>query len=226
MHLNGRKNPLHIYCSKGLDTILKSIFNFSDTQLHFELCFHFNNHNQKELLLENNTLKIFAFPLKHRIPCSGFLFQEKPKLRNIRTDALEIYQIPVADLYGLKQGKDWKSPEGNVVPNHLLTNNPKPSKSFAFCSDTIFDLDLVQYISGVDLLYHEATFLQILKSRATETFHTTASEAGILAAKAKVKKLLIGHYSSRYKETHSFLDEAKAEFSETILAFDGLQLEV
>ncbi len=226
MHLGGRTNPLHIYCHSGLEDILKTIFKYSQTELRFEIVYHIHKDSGINQVYENSSLYVFIFPLKHRILCNGFLFQEKPRLRNISRDALEIHRIPAEELQAVKEGADWKSPKGAVIPNKLLTKDPKPSLSYAFCSDTVFDPEIVAYINGVDLLYHEATFLEDMKPRAVQTFHTTASEAGKIARMAEVKMLLIGHFSSRYKQIDYFLEEAKAEFSNTVLAFDGMKLEI
>jgi ribonuclease Z len=166
-------------------------------------------------------MEVFSFPLSHKIPCNGFLFQEKPKLRNLRREAIEVYKIPVESMMDVKAGKDWQHPDGRIISNALLTKAPKPSSSYAFCSDTAFNPDLPSYFPQVTVLYHEATFTEELADRAVKTQHSTANQAGKIAHMAEAKNLLIGHFSSRYKELNPFLVEAKRHFENTTLVFDG-----
>lgn len=225
MHLGGRTSPLDLFCPQGLDEILTTIFKYSDTHLQFPIHYHFHEPNKKNLIWENSFLEIFSFPLLHKIPCNGFLFQEKPKLRNLRREAIEIHHIPVEDMLRIKEGQDWVNPNGLTIPNALLTNPPKPSSSYAFCSDTAFFPQLKEYIYQVKVLYHEATFTEELESRAKTTFHSTAKNAAEMASIIETQSLLIGHFSSRYKDTSPFLLEAKKYFENTQLVFDGFNFD-
>ncbi|MBX7183068.1 MAG: ribonuclease Z [Bacteroidia bacterium] len=225
MHLGGRTEPLHLFCPKGLDEILSIIFNHSDTHLQFQINYHFHSTDSKQLIWENSFLEIFSFPLLHKIQCNGFLFQEKPKLRNLRREAIEIHHIPVEDMMAIKAGSDWINSQGHTIPNALLTTPPKPSSSYAFCSDTAFHPKLNDYIHQVKVLYHEATFTQELESRAQSTFHSTANQAAQMASLIETQTLLLGHFSSRYKDTTPFLAEAKNHFPNTMLVYDGFNLD-
>ncbi|HNP50090.1 MAG TPA: ribonuclease Z, partial [Bacteroidia bacterium] len=157
----------------------------------------------------------------HRIPCTGFLFSEKPRLRKLKKDKLHQFNIPVTAYNDLKAGLDYVDEEGKRIPNDQLTNDPRKPRRYAFCSDTIFDERLISIVKGVDLLYHEATFLSDKADRARETFHSTAAQAAEIAKRAGVKRLIIGHFSARYKNLYPLLDEAKAVFTETTLAIEG-----
>jgi ribonuclease Z len=221
MHLGGRTAPLKLFCPKGMEVLLQTIFQYSDTQLQFEIEYHFHHPSEKNLIWEDDGMEIFSFPLTHKIPCNGFLFQEKPKLRNLRREAIEVYKIPVESMMEIKSGKDWKHPDGRIIPNALLTKDPKTSSSYAFCSDTAFNLDLPKFFPQVTVLYHEATFTEELADRAVKTLHSTALQAGKIAQLSNAKNLLIGHFSSRYKDLNPFLVEVKRNFENTTLVFDG-----
>jgi len=225
MHLAGRKLPLKLFCPAGMEQILQTIFSHSETQLQFEIEFSFHHPTEKKVIWENADLEIFSFPLAHRIPCHGFLFNEKKRLRNIRREAIEVYNIPVEELINLKLGKDWLHPDGRIIDNRLLTKDPKPSSSYAYCSDTEFAPHLASYFPEVSVLYHEATFTEELIERAKLTYHSTAYQAAEIAYLAGAKKLLIGHFSSRYKDLNPFLLESQKKFANTCLVFDGFSLD-
>ena len=226
MHLLGRKTELHIYAHPDLQDIVQLHNKVSQTYLKYPVRFHALSYTEKTLIHEDSKTRVYSFPLKHRIPTCGFLFEEKEREKTISKQAIADYYIPVSEIRKIKCGADFRTENGKIIPNELLTLPAIAPRKFAFCSDTVFDESIVSYISGVDLLYHEATFLSDLTKRAKETFHSTAFQAASIAEMAKAKKLLIGHFSVRYKKQEEFLTEAKSVFSETILAQDGMKISI
>ena len=158
------------------------------------------------------------------MPCCGYLFAEKPKARHIVRDMIDFYQVPVAMIQHLKEGADFVTPDGEVIPNSRLTRAAEPPKRYAYCSDTAYQPSLIPLLEGVDLLYHEATFAECDAARAKETFHSTARQAAQIAKEAHVKRLVIGHYSARYESVKHLKEEADAIFPDTTLANEGLRL--
>lgn len=226
MHLLGRKQSLNIYCPKELKEIWDLITKASDTRLNFEINWQFNNTNGLNLLFEDDKVEVYSFPLKHRIFCTGFLFKEKPLLRNIDKWQLEKLNISYAEIHKLKKGFDVLDNDGNVIENKKVTINPPEPKSYAYCSDTIYYEKLIEFIENVDVLYHESTFLDDKLERAKKTFHTTAKQAATIAKLAKVKKLVLGHFSARYGNLESFLSEAKPIFENCELGTDGKKFKI
>ena len=221
MHLQGRTAELHIYSQPELKEIVDIQLKHSQTDLRYPLRFHFIDPKTPSVLYEDDDLAVKTIILSHRIPCTGFLFSEKTRQRKLKKEAILQHDIPVAAFNDLKNGKDYTDEKGNVIPNPELTLDPREPRSYAFCSDTIYDERVVKHIAGVDLLYHESTFLSDMEDRAKETFHTTAAQAARIAKMAGVKKLLIGHFSARYKVLYPLLDEAKTVFENTALAIEG-----
>ena len=221
MHLHGRTTPLHIYAPPELREIVHIQLVHSQTDLRYPLHFHDTHSRHPEVIYEDEDLEVRTIILSHRIPCTGFLFAEKQKMRKLDKEALRRHAIPVEAYADLKNGKDFTGAGGKVIANAELTLDPKPPRSYAFCSDTIYDETILPHIRGVDLLYHESTFLSDMEDRARETYHTTAAQAGRLAKLAGVRQLLIGHFSARYRNLHELLDEAKREFPDTRLALEG-----
>lgn len=209
--LLGRKAPLHIFCPESIADFIACNSPYIG-QLDFPLEFHHLNPHQKELVLANKTIRVWSFPLKHRIPTCGFLFMENDYYRAMRKEKIEELQIPVKEIFTIKMGADYITPNGERIPNRELTFPPYKARSYAYCSDTAYDETIATYIEGVDLLYHESTFTDNLKDRAHSTLHSTASEAAQIAEKARAGKLLLGHFSSRYKDTTPFLNEARGIF--------------
>lgn len=218
LHLLDRKKELNIYCPVGLEEILKVQFRHTNTWLKYPLKFHFLEKGKKDIIYEDDKIQVLSFPLDHSIDCWGFLFEEKPRPRNISKDALAKYSIPVAELRSIKNGGDWKSETGERISNEELTRKPSPSLSYAYCTDTAPIEDLTKYIDGVDLLYHEATFLDRHAERAFQTKHTTAKQAAEIANKVNAKHLLLGHFSTRYDDISDILSEAKEIFEQSFLA--------
>ncbi len=221
MSLMGRKEPLTLIGPEPLKKFLEFFLKISESRIVFELEFIATEQSEAKWVYEHPLFRIRSFPLSHRIACTGFLVCERDNLRKIVSEKCEATGVPVSYFKELKLGLDYKDSSGKIIPNDQLTQAPSPSRSYAYCSDTIYQESVIEHIKNVDLLYHEATFMQDLLSRAEITFHTTARQAGMMAAKAGVKHLAIGHFSSRYKTLEPLLEEAKVEFANTELALEG-----
>ena len=215
-HLFGRNKKLHIYGPADLERIIFDQLKASKTFLCYQIDFHPLVNDASELIFEDSILEVYTIPLKHRIYCNGFLFKEKEKDRKLNKQLIEKYSIPVEMMHQLKKGKDW-----NGIKNEKLTLQPNKPRSYAFCSDTCYTESIIPLIQDVDLLYHEATFLEDMKDRAKSTFHSTAKQAAEIARLANVKSLLLGHYSARYKSSMEFENEAKEIFPNVKAVEDG-----
>ncbi|OFY82519.1 MAG: ribonuclease Z [Bacteroidetes bacterium RIFCSPLOWO2_12_FULL_35_15] len=221
MHLLGRTFDLHLYCPAELEEIINIQNKYSQTYLKFNIIYHPHKYINADLIFEDERVEVRTILLNHRIPCCGFLFKEKPLLANISKEILIEYHIPVEKIVEIKKGADFITPSGEVIPNQRLVTNKAMPRSYAYCSDTCYDERIIDVIKGVDLLYHEATFLNNMEERAKETFHSTALQAATMAQKAGVLKLMIGHYSARYKDLEPLLVEAQSVFKNTVLAVEG-----
>ncbi len=219
--LLGRKNDLNIYAHKDLETLLKPWLQYFAKDLTYKIVFNKIDTTKSELIFEDDKIKVSTIPLSHRIPTCGFLFQEQEKDLHINRDAVDFYEIPIKWMHRIKKGEDYIKENGEIIKNHLLTKKPAKPRTYAFCSDTKYEENIVPIIKNVDLLYHEATFTNDNKKMADKTHHSTAEEAAKIAKLANVKKLIIGHFSSRYKQLDIFLDESKAVFPNTELALEG-----
>lgn len=226
MHLNGRKKPLKLFGPAPLKEIIDLQFKYSDTNLQYEIEFKATDATTAEVILENQDLTVTTFPLDHRIPCTGFLFKQKKTLRKIIKEKVEALEIPINYYPLLKRGQNYVAPDGTVYANNELTVDSSTPKSYAYCSDTIYNQNYFQYIKGADTLYHEATFLHNMLDRAQQTFHTTAFQAGEIAAHNEIIKLLIGHFSARYRTLDDLLIEAQSVFPDTNLAIEGKTFEI
>ncbi len=221
MHLLGRTDELHIYCPGELQEIVDIQLKHSQSFLKFPIIYHPHSYTDNELIFEDQKVEVRTIVLNHRIPCCGFLFREKQVQGNVSKEVIEKYKLKVDQIVAAKAGKDIMLPDGTVIPNSELITKLIPPRTYAYCSDTCYDERLIDLIKGANLLYHEATFLHEMQDRAKETFHTTALQAGLIAKKANVKQLMIGHYSARYKDITPLLDEAKTQFENTIAAIEG-----
>lgn len=226
MHLLGRVKELNIYAPSDLKEIIYIQLSASKTELRFPLFFHEFGFDEPELLMENNALIVQTIPLNHSLPCCGFLFKEKVKPRRMRKEKIQEFNISPEFIPSIKAGGDYILNDGTVLSHIELTRGAQLPRSFAFCSDTKYFEKIIPQISGVDMLYHEATFLDELKERANQTFHSTAKDAATIALKSNVGKLIIGHYSQRYYDLNPLLYEARSIFSETYLALEGEKFEV
>lgn len=225
-NLLGRVNPLHIFAHKDFEPILRTNINFFVDKMAYEIVFHPIEPRKAEIIFEDDKISVMSLPLAHRVPCCGFLFKEKQQLPNIHKYLIEHYNIGLADIVKIKNGADYIAADGEVVPNSRLTYYAHQPRSYAYCSDTQYLEKLVPLITNVDLLYHEATFLEKDKSLAKQTGHSTALQAATIAKKANVKKLIIGHFSSRYKTTKEHKEEAQTIFKDTIAVNDGDVFEI
>lgn len=226
LNLLGRTAELHIHSPKGLETLLTPMLDFFNRQMTYKVLFHEFDTTEPMLIYEDRSLTVTTIPLRHRMPCCGFLFAEKRRPNHIIREMVDFYQVPVYELNRIKNGADYVTPEGKTVSSNLLTRPSAPSRSYAYCSDTIYLPSIVEQIKGVDLLFHEATFANEDAPRAKETFHTTAEQAAEIARRAEVKKLLIGHFSARYEDENVLLQEASAIFPDTQLAKETLCVSV
>jgi ribonuclease Z len=220
LNLHKRKEPINLYAPPELMDILVVNFKFSDSKFNFPINFFATNNQSFTCITDEKKFLVYSFPLKHRIHCTGFLIKEKSKPRKLIAE--KVKNLPPNYLKMLKQGLDIIDKNGNVIiKNEDVTYPVNQPKAYAYCSDTIFYPEICQYIKGVDLLYHEATFLEEHKDRANETYHCTAKQAATIAKQAGVKKLVIGHFSPRYKDTNRFIQEASSIFEHTYIANDG-----
>lgn len=225
MHLLGRKTDLYIHGPKGLQEIVEIQFRNAGSHLAYTMNFNIVEKGG-QVVYEDKKLSITALPLHHRIPCFGYRFQEKEKPRKLIPEALEKYKIPTYARHALTQGEDFRGEDGRLVSNDLLSVKAEEAKTYAFCSDTAYFSKLIPFIKQVDLLYHEATFLESERERAIKTFHSTASDAAKIAKEAAVKKLLLGHFSNRYKAKDGFLQESRPFFKNSFLAEEGIVYKV
>lgn len=220
--LLGRTAELHIHSPKGLEELLTPMLNFFCHTLAYKVIFHEFDTRQTSVVYEDPSMTVTTIPLQHRIPCCGFLFAEKARPNHIIRDMVDFYKVPVYELNRIKNGSDYVTPEGEVIANTRLTRPSDPPRKYAYCSDTIFRPEIVEQLSGVDLLFHEATFAESELARAKETYHTTAAQAARIALEAGVRQLVIGHFSARYEDESILLKEASAVFPNTILAKENL----
>lgn len=226
MHLNGRIKPLHIFAPKAIQEILELQFKHSDTTLRYELVYFAIDPEKPAVIFENRDVIVETIVLNHRIPCTGFKFTEKKRLRKLLVEKLEAKNVPLEYYPLLKRGVDIDLPGGETLLNADYTTDSAVPKSYAYCSDTLFDERYFDSIKNCDTLYHEATFLHDMLDRAKETHHTTALQAAQVAQIVNAKRLLIGHFSSRYKTLTELLDEAKSVFPATQLALEGTTYEI
>jgi len=225
--LLNRQSELHIYAPKGLKEIIELQIKLAKSWINYPLFFHELNSKQSELIFENEKVEVYTIPLNHRIYTNGFLFKEKIGERKLNMETISNYpEIEFCDYQNLKNGKDYKLSTGKIIPNSLVTLDPPKPISYAFCSDTAFEPKIVPIIDTVDLLYHESTFLDDKVELAEKTKHSTAKQAAQIAKLAHVKQLVLGHFSSRYKNESLFKTEAKTIFKDTIMATEGLVIEI
>lgn len=222
LNLLGRTAGLHIHSPRGLEELLLPLLAFFNRQMTYQIQFHEFDTEVPSLVYEDRSLTVTTIPLQHRIPCSGFLFAEKQRPNHIIRDMADFYGVPVYEMNRIKNGADYVTPDGETIPNSRLTRPSDPPRSYAYCSDTLPLASVVEQVRGVDLLFHEATFVEEDAARAKETYHTTASQAASIAREAGVKRLLVGHFSARYDNEELLLEQARAVFPETLLAKETL----
>ena len=222
--LLGRTATLHIYAHEELERLLQPQLDFFCKGMTYEVKFHHIDPTKAEMIYEDRSVNVTTIPLRHRIPSCGFLFQEKKTPNHIIRDMIDFYQIPVFELNRIKNGADYVCPDGTIVPNGRLTTPSASPRSYAYCSDTVYQRNILSQIKGVDLLFHEATFMHEDAARAKETFHTTTLQAAEIARDAEVKQLVIGHFSARYENEALLLEETQSLFPNTLLAKENLRI--
>ena len=220
MGLLGRKQELHLYATSTLKDIIDLQLQAASAHLPYEL--HFHDLKEEGVIVEDKKIRIECFKVQHRIECWGFLFKEKKNLRKIEIEAAKEYNIPSAFFDQLHMGEDYITENNTIIKNELVTSAVPPPKTYAYCADTIYDEQLIESVKNVDLIYHEATYLHALQSKAETRFHCTAQQAATIAYKANAKKLLIGHFSSMYETIDEFKTEACNVFENTELAIEGV----
>ena len=219
--LLGRTATLHIHAFPELETLMRPWLDFFCEGMPYNVEFHPFPHGCTDIIYEDRSVSVRAFPLSHRIPCSGFVFQEKPTAAHIKREMIDFYEIPFSQINRIKNGEDYVTPEGKVIPNSRLTTPAAPPRKYVYCSDTRFNANNVQYTRDADLLFHEATFADDRAARAEQTCHSTARLAAEMARLSGAKRLLIGHYSARYTDESILLDEAHEVFPQTTLSEEG-----
>ena len=216
-----RETDLHIYGPKGLKDVITLQMKLADSWTNFKLIFHELNSKSSELIFEDEKVSVYTIPLDHRIYTNGFLFKEKAFERKLNLNKVEDLNIDKAYYRKLKQGDDVVNDQGILISNESVTFQGHQPKSYAFCSDTAYKEDIIPIINGVDVLYHESTFLESHAHLCEKTKHSTAKQAATIALKANVKQLILGHYSTRYGGLEGFKTEASSIFKEVLLANDG-----
>jgi ribonuclease Z len=220
MSLLNRIQDLHLHAPPELEQLINLQLNFASTHLSFAL--HFHPLQNEGLILDGNKMTVECFKVQHRIDCWGFLFRQKKNPRKLDAERAKIYEIPSAFYEKLQRGEDYITKKGTIVPNEEVTTAATKPRSYAYCADTIYDESLAEKVKGVDLLYHETTYLKDLQERAAARYHSTTVQAASVAKKAEVKKLLIGHFSSKYENLDEFLTETVEIFKNTELAVQGI----
>jgi ribonuclease Z len=223
--LLSRSADLHIYGPKGIKDIITLQLRLSNSWTSYGLYFHELDSDESEIVYEDEKVIVRTIPLKHRVYTNGYLFREKRGLRKLNAEAAEQYNIDKCYYRNIVLGKDIALEDGRIISNDALTFEPVPPKSYAFCSDTMYDERIIPIIKDVDVLYHESTFLQSEEALAEKTMHSTAKEAATIALKANVGQLVMGHYSTRYGNIKLFREEAEAIFPNVLLADDGAAFE-
>ncbi|MDB4752782.1 ribonuclease Z [Winogradskyella sp.] len=220
-----RETELHIYAPKGLKKVITLQMKLSDSWTNYPLIFHELDSKKSELIFEDDKIEVHTVPLDHRIYTNGFLFKEKPYERKLDMKAVLKANINMAYFRKLKQGADVVNEDGELIKNETVTLDPRPTKSYAYCSDTKYSEDIIPIIKEADVLYHESTFLNKNEDLCKVTKHSTAKQAATIAKKASVKTLVLGHYSTRYNGYSLFKKEAQEVFENVLLAKDGVSFE-
>jgi len=226
MSMLGRRGTFPIFAPEGLEQVLANHLKYFGTEMQYTPVVHTINTALPEQIYENKAMTVYSIPLKHRVPAAGFLFREKKPQRNVHKEMIEKYGLSFYEIIQLKRGEDVIRDTGAIITSAEATYFPYQPRSYAFCSDTAFSEEVIEAVQGLDLLYHEATFQNDRRDLALETMHSTAADAATVAKSAGVKKLLIGHFSSRYTDENNFLQEAQAIFPNTAIAEELKTFEV
>ncbi len=214
---------IHIHAHPDLEPILKTQLDYFCKDLSFQVHFEPLNPLKSEVIYEDRSLTVTTIPLVHSMPTCGFLFKEKMGNPHLNRELLDFYKVGIEDMKNLRNGADFTTQDGQIIPNSRFITPPTPPKSYAYCSDTAYSERIIPIIQGADVLFHEATFAESEAFRTKETLHSTAKQAATIAQKADVKQLIIGHYSARYADLTPLHNEAQSIFKNTLLSFDGMQ---
>ncbi|WP_306350425.1 ribonuclease Z [Flavobacterium sp. '19STA2R22 D10 B1'] len=223
--LLNRTTDLHVYGPKGIKEVITLQLKLSNSWTHYNLYFHELTEKTSEIVFEDDKVIVKTIPLQHRVYTNGYLFQEKVGERKLNIDRVQHHEIDKCYFQKIKNGGDITLDDGTIISNKEITFDPPAPKSYAFCSDTIFDPTIVPIIKDVDVLYHESTFLQAEAELAKKTMHSTAQEAATIALQANVQQLVLGHYSTRYESIIKFKEEATPIFPNILLGDDGASFE-
>ncbi len=221
LNLLGRKTPLPLFAPEPLGELLANVFRRLETELSYEIQYTPVDTRKNCKIFENKTMEVWTIPLRHRVPAAGYLFREKEPELNVRKTAIETYGLGVAQIVAAKRGEAITLPDGRLLPNEALTYRPYAPRSYAYCSDTLYSAKVARIVQGVDLLYHEATYAMAEKALARQRGHSTTLQAAKVASMAGADKLLIGHFSSRYKDESLLETEARTLFPNTFIACEG-----
>ncbi len=221
-NLLGRTKDLHIFANPNLEIFLNQHIQFFEKNLSYNIVYHHINPKVNECIYDDNNLSVHTIPLKHRVPTCGFLFVENNRPLNIKKEKIKKFNIPIKDISDIKKGKDYINDDGELIPNKKLTYPPYKTRSYAYCTDTAYNEKIIPIIKNIDLLFHDATFTRNKEKQAKESFHSTGEQAAKIAKSANVKKLILGHFSSRYKDVTPIIEEAKKIFKNTQAAEDGM----
>lgn len=224
MGLMGRTSPLYIHGPANLRNYIEFTIAHFCPDMDYEVQFCPVDTTKHALIFEDRSMEVWSLPLRHRVPCSGYLIKEKPGLPHIRREMIDFYGIPTWAINKIKAGEDWQTPEGDIIPNNRLTTPPDPVRSYAYCSDTMSVPELAEWCRDVTLMYHEATYATSEISHADKYGHSTAAQAAACAKSANARRLVLGHFSARYEDENVLLNEAKAIFENTILAQERLRI--
>ncbi len=226
MNLYGRKTPLTIYAPAPFGAMLDHHLRYFDSNLGYEVAWVEIDTTQHRLLYENRTLEVWSIPLRHRLPTAGFLFQEKEPALNVEKFKIEKYGLSIAQIAAAKRGEEIVLESGERLPNEELTYQPYLARSYAYLSDTNFSAKAAHLCQGVHLMYHETTYMSAEQHEARDRGHSTTRDAAKAALLAGAKRLIIGHFSSRYKELGALLEECRNDFPATELAEEGHTFEI
>lgn len=222
----GRTAPLHVYAPEALGPLLSTQLQMFCAGLEFKVEFHAVDTKRRSVVYEDRSVTVETIPLRHRVPCCGYLFREKPTLPHIRRDMIDFYNIPLSQINNIKNGAGWTTPDGETVAHERLVTPAAPPRSYAYCSDTRYMPQLHEAVRGVTVLYHESTYDDSCADRARLYYHSTAGQAATVARDAGVGRLVLGHYSARYENEEAILSDARAIFPESVLSNEGMVIDV
>lgn len=225
MSLHDTEGPITVHTFAEGAELFQRILDFFCRERSYQLKFNIIK-PERAIVYEDKSLIVETFPLYHRVPCVGYIFREKPKLRHINREMVDFYNVPIAQRHAIKEGADFQLPDGTIVPNQRLTTPAMPSHSYAYCSDTVYNPLVAEAVEGVDVIYHEATYADDQAEKARLRGHSTASEAAKIALQAGAKKLIIGHFSKSYQDESAHLSDAQRIFPNTIAANEGLTIDI